>query len=125
MPSKPQQFYCSRICTSNIYIRTIVLKIEVIINQVEVRTGDQILYDNNPVLDTIPGDYVAEFIVDCNEMARYIHLSSANWLWFGVYDYQVYTEKHIGSSVLSVTYPSGSWSHNPMNTVTNYSALTS
>ena len=103
-----------------IYIRTIVLVIRVYENPVEVRIGDQILYGSNPVVDTIPRYSAIQFIVDCDETARYIHLSSADWVWFEVFDYQVYSEKHIGSSVLSVTYPSGSWSHDPMYAVTNH-----
>ena len=84
-----------------ISIRTIVLVMRVWEqdNPAEVRIGDQILFDGNPVIATIIDEYTAELIVDCDEAARYIHLSSADWVWFEVFDYQVYSEKHIGSSV--------------------------
>ena len=84
-----------------ISIRTVVLVMRVFNqdNPAEVRIGDQILFDGNPVIETIVDPYMAELIVDCDETARYIHLSSTDWVWFHVYDYQVYSEKHIGSSV--------------------------
>ena len=62
---------------------------------------------------------MGEFVLDCDETARYIHLSNDGLTRFGLYEYQVYREEQISASVNQITQTSGVWSNDAMQTVTN------
>ena len=59
------------------------------------------------------------YVVNCDETAKFLHISNDYDLLVYLLDLAVYNAKELGSHVMEVTQPSGIWSNDRMQTVIN------